>query len=235
MKYTLGSFCRQTAAMLVAAALPGLVLAERPMNVDDAGTLDVGGAKVEFGWSKDDSVRGLEAAVGYGPIANVEVELSLARAEDNDASPDQTFKGVGAALKWVPLQQDVGPSAGLKFEWGREKASDDGDLDETAEGKAVLVLLGWGLDSGQTLHLNLSREWVEVDDETEAENGWGVGTAYPLSEVLDVTAEVFGSQHGAPDRALGLRYELQEGLKLSGAIGRGNDRSFANLGIAWEF
>jgi len=205
------------------------------MTVDDAGTLDLGGAKVEFGWSKDDSVRGLEAAVGYGPIANVEVELGVARAEDNDASPAQTFKGVGAAVKWVPLQQETGLSAGLKFEWGREKATDDADLDETAEGKAVLVLLGWGLDSGQTLHLNLSREWVEVDDETEAENGWGVGTAYPLSDMLTVTAEVFGSQHGAPDRALGLRFEIQEGLKLSGAIGRGNDRSFANLGIAWEF
>lgn len=226
---------RSSPMLLALALLPGLALAERPMNVDDAGTLDRGGAKVEFGWSKDDQVKGFEGAVGYGPIDNVEVELSLARMKDSDASPEQTFKGVGAAVKWVPLQQETGLSAGLKFEWGREKATDDAGLDESADGKALIVLVGWGLASGQTLHLNLSREWVKVEGETEAGNGWGVGTAYPLTEQLALTAEFFGAQHSAPDRAIGLRYEIQDGLKLSGAIGRGNDRSFANLGIAWEF
>ncbi|MCB1889943.1 MAG: hypothetical protein KDH20_20220 [Rhodocyclaceae bacterium] len=213
----------------------GLALAERPMNVDDAGTLDLGGAKVEFGWSKDDRTKGLEAAVGYGPIENVEVELAGGWARDDDADPEQTFKAVGFAVKWVPLQQETGLSAGLKFEYGREKATDDAGLDETATGKAVIALVQWTLGSGQLLHLNLSREWVEVDDDTEAENGWGLGTAYPLSDQLFLVAEAFGSQHGAPDKAVGVRYEIQEGLKLSGEIGRGNDRSFANLGIAWEF
>jgi len=37
-------------------------LAERPMAVDDAGTLERGGAKLEFGWSRDDAVRGYEGA-----------------------------------------------------------------------------------------------------------------------------------------------------------------------------
>jgi hypothetical protein len=32
-----------------------------------------------------------------------------------------------------------------------------------------------------------------------------------------------------------LRYELAEGLKVSGAIGRGNRRNIANIGVAWEF
>ena len=96
-------------------------------------------------------------------------------------------------------------------------------------------MLGWGFESGQTLHLNLSREWIEVDDDTEADNGWGIGTAYPLLEGLAITAEVFGSLYHAPDKALGLRYEVAEGLKLSGAVDRGSSRSFANLGVAWEF
>ena len=51
--------------------------AERPMAVDDAGTLERGGAKLEFGWSRDDAVRGYEGAAGFGPIDNVEVELTL--------------------------------------------------------------------------------------------------------------------------------------------------------------
>ena len=53
------------AGLLALAASPAL--AERPMAVDDAGTLERGGAKLEFGWSKDDSVRGLEGAAGFGP------------------------------------------------------------------------------------------------------------------------------------------------------------------------
>ena len=221
---------RRGVRMLAAALMiPGVALAERPMAVDDAGTLPRGGAKVELGWSRDDAVKGFEGAVGYGPIDNVEVELGLSRAKDDDVSPRQTFEGVGAAVKWVPLQQEVGLSAGLKFEWGREEASDD------AGGIALIALLGWGFESGQTLHLNLSREWIEVDDDTEADNGWGIGTAYPLLEGLAITAEVFGSLYHAPDKALGLRYEVAEGLKLSGAVDRGSSRSFANLGVAWEF
>ena len=53
------------AGLLAFVASP--VLAERPMAVDDAGTLERGGAKLEFGWSKDDSVRGLEGGGASGP------------------------------------------------------------------------------------------------------------------------------------------------------------------------
>ncbi|MBL8446552.1 MAG: hypothetical protein JNJ44_03965, partial [Zoogloeaceae bacterium] len=38
--------------------------AERPMAVDDAGTLPLGGSKIEFGWARDDEARGLEGALG---------------------------------------------------------------------------------------------------------------------------------------------------------------------------
>ena len=38
--------------------------------------------------SRDDHVKGVEAAVGYGPIDNVEVELSFGRAKYDDVSPD---------------------------------------------------------------------------------------------------------------------------------------------------
>jgi hypothetical protein len=38
-----------------------------------------------------------------------------------------------------------------------------------------------------------------------------------------------------PDKAIGLRYELFEGFKVSAAVGRGNDRGFGQAGFAWEF
>jgi len=50
-----------------------------------------------------------------------------------------------------------------------------------------------------------------------------------------LTAEVFGEEGSGPDKALGLRYEVIEGFKISGAIGRGNERGFGQIGFAWEF
>ena len=111
------------AGLLALAASPAL--AERPMAVDDAGTLERGGAKLEFGWSKDDSVRGLEGAVGFAPIDNVELELGFGRGKDREPSPNVNVRGLGAAVKWVPLQAETGLSAGLKYEYGRERVSGD--------------------------------------------------------------------------------------------------------------
>lgn len=91
---------------LFATALFGaisLAHAERPLNVDDAGTLDKGGAKLEAGWAKDDEARGFEAAAGFGPIENVEVEIAFARTRDHAASSTDSIHGHGLAIKWAPL------------------------------------------------------------------------------------------------------------------------------------
>jgi hypothetical protein len=220
-------------AGLLAIATPGR--AERPMAVDDAGTLDKGGAKVEFGWSRDDRQRGFDGAIGYAPIENVELELNLARARDTGFDPDVRLRGVGAALKWVPLQAETGLSAGIKLEYARVRADLDGDGRETARGRAVTGLASWAFASGQVAHVNLGREWVRADDETEAANTWGTGFEQPLTRALTLTAEIFGAEDAQPDKQIGLRYEIAEGLKISGAVGHGSDRGFANAGIAWEF
>lgn len=130
----------------------------------------------------------------------------------------------------MPLQSEVGLSAGLKYEYGNEDV-------EGAKGhaQALIGLMTWAFQGGQLVHLNIGREFARAERDTEAENTWGVGLDWPLTDAFHATVESFGTQHGAPDRAVGLRYEIVEGLKVSGAVGRGNDRSFANLGVAWEF
>ena len=55
------------------------------------------------------------------------------------------------------------------------------------------------------------------------------------AQQLQATAEVYGEQRSRPDKALGLRYEMAEGLKVSVAAGRGNGRTFGRVGMAWEF
>lgn len=221
------------AAVLFAIGMPAV--AERPMTVDDAGTLDPGAAKLEFGWSRDDKVKGFDGAAGFGPVENVELELNFGHVRDRSVAPDLHERGVGAALKWVPLQAETGLSAGLKLEHGRLRSDFGGEGRETVRASAATGLATWSFASGQKLHVNLGREWARVEHDTQAENTWGTGFEQPLGGGLTVTAEIFGAEHARPDKQLGLRYEIADGLSLSGAVGRGNDRGFANAGVAWEF
>lgn len=202
--------------------------AERPMAVDDAGTLERGGAKLEFGWSRDDAVRGYEGAAGFGPIDNVELEVGYGRAKDRDPDPDAKIRAVAAALKWVPLQSESGVSAGVKYEYGREHVSGEG----TGRANSLAALATWAFEQGPRVHVNLGREWARDDEDV---NFWGVGLDVPVTERLDFVVETFGTEHAGPDRQVGLRYTIAEGVKVSGALGRGNDRNIANVGVAWEF
>lgn len=218
---------------LACAATP--VLAERPMNVDDAGTLDKGGAKLEFGWSRDAGARGWEGAAGFGPIENLELEVNFERLRDHDPAPTQTVRGTGFALKWVPLQEDHGLSAGLKLELGRSRISDRLNPTETEQARSLTGLITWGFESGQRMHANLGREWMRLSGPNPSANTWGLGFEQPLTENVQLGIETYGADRTRPDRQVGLRWEVVEGLKFSVAAGRGNGRSFGNAGVAWEF
>lgn len=209
--------------------------AERPMAVDDAGTLPLGGTKIEFGWARDDEARGLEGALGHSPLDGLELELNYARAHDHAFDSRATARGVGFAAKWVPLQSDVGLSLGLKYAYGHEMFDAKHLPRERAFGNGLRGLASWRWESGQVVHLNIGREWARVRGDTAAVNTWGIGGEQPLLENLKLTLEAFGDSDSRPDRALGLRYEVFSGFKVSGALGRGNDHSFANTGVAWEF
>lgn len=219
--------------LLVLSATPAL--AERPMVVDDAGAMAKGGAKVEFGWSRDDDVRGWDLALGYGPIDNVELEIAFERLRDHSTSPQAKFEATTLAAKWIPLQAEAGLSAGLKAEVGTGELDDQLGTVVKPKAHALTGLATWAFASAQRLHLNLGRTWEKVDDVSEGINNWGIGFEQPLRDDLTLTLETFGNEHERPDRQLGVRWEVAEGLKLSAAAGRGNDRSFAQAGVAWEF
>jgi len=199
------------------------------MNVDDAGTLEKNGAKIEFGWSGNGDEKGWDAAAGFAPFRNFEAEIGLSRTRDDTESPSGTLHGRGLAFKWVPLQSSTGLSAGLKFEFNRERA------DSVTRSNSVTGLLTWGFTNTSLVHVNLGQERRRVGGDKEETLIWGVGLDWPLSHALRGTAESFGAEHSGPSHAVGLRYEVVAGVKLSGAMGRGNGTNFGNLGVAWEF
>jgi hypothetical protein len=211
-------------------------LAEGPMNTDDAGTLDRGGVKLEAILGRDDQERGGELVFAFAPIRNVEIGLSYAQATDRTDDPSTRLRGSGIGVKWVPIQNDTGLSLGMSFGHGSTRVDERVTPDRYTEKEyAVSGLATWRFASGQVLHANIGSTRIKVQDNKDDVGTWGLGYEHPLMEHLKLTAEIFGQQQTRPDKAIGLRYEIVEGLKLYGAVGRGNDRGFGNLGISWEF
>lgn len=210
-------------------------LADRPLAVDEVETSEAGSAKLELGWNKDGKTRGWELSAGFVPIANVELEVGLGRARDHGTSPAAVQGGAGVSAKWVPLQPQVGLSAGVKAEYGRARFDDRLNPREHARVSGFSALAGWRFESELAVHASVGREWVRASGDTDAANTWGVAFVQPVSESLEVIAEFFGAEKVRPDRQVGLRYEIVEGVKVSGAVGRGSDRSIGNVGISWEF
>lgn len=206
------------------------------MNTDDAGTLALGGMKVEGILSRDDQERGGEMAFGFGPVENVEVAISVARATDRTDAPSTRLRGTGFGIKWVPIQNETGWSLGMSFGYGHTRVNERATPDKFTEKEYALAgLATYRLENGQVLHLNLGTTRVKAQGDSDSVGNWGIGYEFPLMDSLQLTVEAFGEEHAGPDKALGLRYEIVAGLKAYGSVGRGNDRGFGNLGVAWEF
>jgi hypothetical protein len=227
------------AVLAVAAALllpVGTALAEGPMNTDDAGPLDKGGMKVEAVWSKDDQTKGVEALFGFSVIENVEMEVGVAQATDDATEPSTKARGASFGVKWVPFQSDTGWSLGTRFDYHHARIDDHTTGEKFTEREYALTgLASYRRDNGQVLHINLGTVKVKARDESDTVGTWGVGYEFPIVDRLQLTTEVFGEEHSSPDKAVGLRYEVFDGFKVSAAVGRGNDRSFGQVGAAWEF
>lgn len=214
----------------------GAALAEGPMTTDDAGTLAKGAMKIEAVWSKDDRAKAGEWLFGISPVEHLELEVAFVKTRDDAAAPATTMHGIGFGAKWIPLQNDVGWSLGARFDYGyRHLADPQVDTNRNEHAYTLTSLATWRHASGHVLHANLGVTEHQGQGERHSATTWGIGYEYPLGDRMQLTSEVFGGENSRPDRAIGLRYELLDGLKLSAAAGRGNDRSFGQVGAAWEF
>lgn len=226
------SMQKQLSTFVIVIGISFPVFAEGPMVTDDAGTLDQRGMKVEGVWSKDDKTKGGELLFGFSPLENLELEVAVARARDD------AFKAnaIGFGAKWVPYQNDTGWSLGARFDHGRARVTERVTSDKFTEREYALTgLASYRLENGQVLHLNLGAARIKAQGESDTVGTWGAGYEFPLDEKLQLTVEAYGEEHVLPDKAIGLRYEILDGFKVYASVGRGNDRSFGQVGLAWEF
>lgn len=225
----------------LALALCGLTLtlqaqAEAPMHTDDAGTLTRGAMKLEGVFSRDDTTRGVDLIFGAGIAPHLEVALALGRARDSAYTPSTDLTAQGLSLKWVPLQAEEGWSAGARLDVGRTRVHERATAERFTEREyAITALATHRFTNGQVLHFNAGHKTAKVLGERQRAATWAVGYEIPLHEQWQLTTEVFGEQRSRPDKAVGVRYAIAEGIKVSAAVGRGNGRTFGQVGFAWEF
>lgn len=180
--------------------------------------------------------RGGELVFGFSPIDDLELEVGAGRAHDRSAHPATRFDGLGFGAKWVPYQNEKEWSLGARIDVGHIRVKDRETPDRFTERSYALTgLASYRFENEQVLHLNLGTERVRAKGERDTAGTWGIGYEFPLAEGLQLIVEAFGAEDSRPDRAVGLRYEILQGLKVSGAVGRGDGRSFGQAGFAWEF
>ena len=215
-----------TPALIAAALTVGMMssaYAEAPMVTDDAGTMDKGGKKIEGGFTKQSDVRGVSAGFGFAPIDQVELGATIAR--QRDSSIPVSVNGRLFSAKWVPYKSG-NLSAGLKLELAR--ASSQGS---SANATTFTGLATWRVEKGPVFHANLGRTSASGTRSTN----WALGFELPVMDKLQLTADVYGSTGASPSQQIGGRWEIQQGLKVSAALGRNANQNIFFTGFSWEF
>lgn len=212
------------------------IRAEAPMSTDDAGTLGKGGFKVEGIWSRDDKTRGGELSFGFAPAEHLEIGIAASRATDQGADPGTRLHATGISFKWVPIQNETGWSLGTSFSHDRTQVDDRSERGRFIEKEwAFSGLATFRFAGGQVVHANLGAARIKAHGISESAGTWGIGYEHPIMTGMQLTAEIFGAERTRPDKAIGIRHEIFDGFKISGAIGHGNGRGFGQAGFAWEF
>lgn len=224
----------QRVAFAAGLMATGLAFAEAPMSVDDAGTMDAGGKKVEAGWSKAGDVRAWEVAGGFSPAEHWEIGVAWDREKDHQSR--ERDRGGSLSVKWVPVQTDAGWSVGALFDLGhrqwRSPATDEKDTYQTMSALGLATYRA----NAHVLHLNAGVARDTQSDENTAL--WGLGYEYELSDTVALLAQYYGEEGSSPTRGVGVRWTVAEGMKVGVMVDRttGRDRETAvALSWAWEF
>ena len=219
------------AAAVFALASP-FVLAEAPMNTDDAGALGRGGYKIEFEWAREGSVRGPTLGFGFAPVENLEIGLGVGRSSDRSTIPSTTERAASVAFKWVPLKWGE-TTAGLKLELSNARPDGGPRVRENT----LTALLTHRYDGGHAVHMNLGHAASRPQGgASQSTTQWSLGGEWALAPTVSLTGDLFGeSGPGGLGRQLGLRWRAAEVVALSIGLGRQDGQSQVRVVGAWEF
>jgi len=225
----------KTPALFLALLLPGLAFAGRPLNTEDASTLDDKACQLES-WA--DRSHGNVTDFSFAPACSyldVEWQAGAVRTREGGRSATSSTFAQG---KYAPRSVDdgawgVGLVAGLARQLRREARNGWGD-------PYFIVPVSFGLgedkDTRALLHFNIGT--TRVRDEARNLTLWGVAVEKPVSERLTLVAEAFGENARHPFIRAGGRHALFDKFDVdltyvTRAGGAREDR-YWSLGFHWE-
>jgi hypothetical protein len=246
-------------AILVVLAWATGTLAARPLDTEDAGTLDPGNSEVELGGdyvrNAADALWILKGTLSAGILPRLEVRFELPVALIDPDGPGSSFAGVADAL------------VGAKYRFVDERRTlpalmaavalrlPTGDPDRGREEFNVTPLGVEGVDVTRVgivgkalgpviLHGNAAYTFVTGDREADVAT-LAVSAEYRVTNALSLVAEVMGFLF-VHDAELdtgrvrgGVSYAIRDGIKVDAAVGRGlghdSPRLLLTVGVTFAF
>ncbi len=222
-------------ALLALLLLPPAAFAGRPLNTEDAATLDDRACQLE---SWVDRTRGRVTDFSFVPacgLFGVEWQAGAVRThEAGHSATSATFvQGKHAFRSIDDGDWGVGLVAGVVRDPLREAKNDWGD-----PFVIVPVSLGFGADKDTRwlVHLNLGT----ARNRQDARNLtlWGVAVEKPVTAAFTAVAEAFGENAAKPWLRAGGRWSLAEGFDVDltwvTRAGAPSAERYWSLGLHWE-
>jgi hypothetical protein len=221
-------------ALLACAACAGLALpalAGRPFATEDAGALDAGECELEAVLAHETargeaSARSLALQPGCGVGGGLQLGLGVARSRAGEARST----GVALAAKWAFVDGgEAATSWALAFGGGALR--EGGRWAHDGRGASLVASRPAG---GGTWHANLGHARGGGRSATT----WALAHERPWLEGVDLGAELYGDDRGAPWAGLGVRWSLGAAVAVDAAFGRqldGGRARAASLGLVLGF
>lgn len=221
--------------LVLALLLPGIALAGRPLNTEDASTLDDTACQLESWVNRS---RGDLSDFSFVPAcALLGVEWQAGGVRTREAGTSATtamfVQGKHAFRSVDDGDWGIGIVAGLARFPRRDAENGWGD-------PYLIVPVSFGLgedkDTRALLHLNVGT--ARVRDEGRNLTLWGVALEKPVTQRLTLLGEAFGENASKPFVRVGGRYTLFEKFDVdltwvTRSGGTGEER-FWSLGFHWE-
>lgn len=230
-----GPAMRAATLLLAILLLPAAALAGRPLNTEDASTLDDRACQLES-WL--DRTRGGVTDFSFVPacaVLGVEWQAGAVRTREGGRSATTaTFvQGKHAFVSVDDGAWGVGIVAGLSRAPRREEKTGWGDPYLIVP---VSVGLGEDKDTRPLLHLNIGT--TRARDERRNLTLWGIAVEKPVTARLTLVAEAFGENAAKPFLRAGGRYTVFEGFDVdltwvTRSGGESNER-YWSVGFHWE-
>ncbi len=190
MKKTLACI---TAVLILSAP----AFAARPLNTDDAGTVDQGkfeieaGVEVEKAKDIDETATGLAVQVKYGILDNLDAGIEIPyAASDPSGIGDATVKG---KINFVE-ETESAPAISLGIDIKLANGDKDQGLGTGYVDYGINGILSKEFGPA-VCHANLGYTIVGVEEGTDSENtiSYGIAVEFPVDDQLTVVGEIFGA------------------------------------------